>query len=206
MANRGNHNTWLQRQRRDVYVKQAREAHYRSRAVYKLIEINRKVQLFKPGQKIIELGAAPGSWSQYISDRIGRQGKLIAVDILPIAPINRVCCIQGDITQNSVYEKCIQAMNNCKTDAIVSDMSPRLSGIIDRDQAGSLHLAELSFNLATSILKNGGDMLIKIFMGPDTDSYRKQLTDHFSRIKIHKPKASRAESRECYILARGFQC
>lgn len=198
-------NAWLQRQHKDIYARQARQSDYRSRAVYKLIEIDNKYHLFVPGQTVIELGAAPGSWSQYVSKKISAQGRLIAIDILPIAPINdRVCFIQGDITQQIVYARCLKAINN-KADIIISDMLPNLSGIAVRDQARSLHLSELTLDWAQTMLRRGGDMLIKVFMSQGLETYRQQLRKYFAKDILSKPKASRAESRECYILAKCFQ-
>lgn len=205
MAKRTSKKAWLERQRRDPYVKQARQANYRSRAVYKLIEIDNKDYLFRIGQTVIELGAAPGSWSQYVSNKIGSQGRLIAVDILPMEPIKNVYFIEGDITEQAVYEKCLQAINNDKADIVISDMSPNLSGIGVSDQARSLHLAELSLNLAQTVLQQGGNMLIKTFVGPELSIYRQCLKKYFAEAILRKPKASRDSSCECYILARCFR-
>ena len=159
MAKGSSKKNWLARQQKDPYVKQAQQSHYRSRAVYKLIEIDDKDHLFKQGQTIIDLGAAPGSWSQYVSEKIGNRGQLIAIDILPMQPVDNTLFIEGDFTEQSVYEQCLQAMENTRADLVISDMAPNLSGIRAADQARSLYLAELSFDLAKSVLKQGGDML-----------------------------------------------
>ena len=196
---------WLIRQQKDPYVKQAQQSHYRSRAVYKLIEIDEKDHLFKQGQTIIDLGAAPGSWSQYVSKKIGKKGRLIAIDILPMDPIANTLFIKGDFTEQPVVEQCLQAMNHGKADLVISDMAPNLSGIGATDQARSLNLAELSFDLAKSVLKQGGHMLVKLFEGEGTGVYRRELKEHFGKVIVRKPKASRDDSREFYVLARTFR-
>ena len=205
MAKGSSKNNWLARQQKDPYVKQAQQSHYRSRAVYKLIEIDDRDHLFKQGQMVIDLGAAPGSWSQYVSEKIGSKGRLIAIDILPMEPVNNTLFIEGDFTEQSVYDKCLQAMNNAKADLVISDMAPNLSGIRAADQVRSLYLAELSFDLAKSVLKAGGDMLVKIFEGEGTDKYRHDLKEYFEKIVVRKPKASRDDSRESYVLAKTFR-
>ncbi len=205
MAKGSSKNNWLARQQKDPYVKQAQKSHYRSRAVYKLIEIDERDHLFKQGQVVIDLGAAPGSWSQYVSEKIGHEGRLLAIDILPMEPIDNTLFIEGDFTEQSVYEECLQAMNNARADLVISDMAPNLSGIRVADQARALHLAELSFDLAKSVLKAGGDMLVKVFEGEGTDRYRHELKEHFGKIIVRKPKASRDDSREFYVLAKTFR-
>jgi len=205
MAKGSSNKHWLARQQKDPYVKQAQQSRYRSRAVYKLIEIDEKDQLFRQGQTIIDLGAAPGSWSQYVSGKIGHQGRLIAIDILPMDPISNTLFIKGDFTEQSVVEQCLQAMNHGQADLVISDMAPNLSGIRAADQARSLYLAELSFDLAKGVLKQGGDMLVKLFEGEGTDMYRHELKEHFGKVIVRKPKASRDDSREFYVLARAFR-
>ncbi len=205
MAKASSKKHWLTRQQKDPYVRQAQQSHYRSRAVYKLIEIDEKDHLFKQGQTIVDLGAAPGSWSQYVSEKIGNKGRLIAIDILPIQPIDNTLFIKGDFTEQSVYEQCLQAIESTRADLVISDMAPNLSGIRAADQARSLYLAELSFDLAKTVLKKGGDMLVKVFEGEGTDTYRHDLKEHFAKIVVRKPKASRDDSREFYVLARTFR-
>jgi len=205
MAKGSSNKHWLARHQKDPYVKQAQQSHYRSRAVYKLIEIDEKDRLFRQGQTIIDLGAAPGSWSQYVSEKIGHQGRLIAIDILPMDPIANTLFIKGDFTEQPVVTQCLQAINHGKADLVISDMAPNLSGIRAMDQAHSLYLAELSFELAKSVLKQGGDMLVKLFEGEGTDRYRHELKEHFEKVIVRKPKASRDGSREFYVLARTFR-
>jgi 23S rRNA (uridine2552-2'-O)-methyltransferase len=205
MAKSSSKKNWLARQQKDPYVKQAQQSHYRSRAVYKLIEIDDKDHLFKQGQTIIDLGAAPGSWSQYVSEKIGNKGRLIAIDILPMEPVDNTLFIKGDFTEQSVYEQCLQAMENSRADLVISDMAPNLSGIRAADQARSLYLAELSLELAKSVLKQGGDMLVKVFEGEGIDRYRHDLKEHFGKVIVRKPGASRDDSREFYVLAQCFR-
>ena len=197
---------WLQRQKRDPYVQQARQSHYRSRAVYKLMEIDKKDKLLHRGQTVIDLGAAPGSWSQYAAEKVSTTGKVIAVDILPMEPIDNVQFIEGDFTGQETFEKCLQGIEKQKADLVFSYMAPNLSGIKATDQARSLYLAELARDLACQVLRPGGDLLVKIFQGSDTDRFRLELKEHFARILTRKPVASRNSSREFYLLARTFRC
>ena len=195
---------WVRGHERDTYVKLARQSHYRSRAVYKLMEIDRQDHLFHQGQTVIDLGAAPGSWSQYASERVGIQGTVIAVDILHMEPVPDVVCIRGDFTEQPTVDDCLASLTGRKVDLVISDMAPNISGIRLTDQARTMYLAELAFEFAIAILKPGGDLLIKVFQGADLDIYRRRLADVFQRVKHRKPKASRDSSREFYILAQGY--
>lgn len=196
---------WQTGQQKDVYTRRARLSGYRSRAIYKLAEIDSKDNLFSAGQIVVDLGAAPGSWSQYVNRKIGQHGRLIAVDILPIDPISNVSVIQGDITEPLAYKQCLQAINGDKVDIIISDMSPNLSGIKVTDQENSFYLSNLVLNFALDVLKDNGDMLVKVFQGKGVDAYRRQLKKYFSSHSVRKPAASRDSSREFYILGRGFK-
>ena len=195
---------WLQEHDRDVYVKQARQTQYRSRAVYKLMEIDKQDQLFRPGQTVIDLGAAPGSWSQYAAERTGSNGTVIAVDILPVQPMDNVIIVHGDFTEQKTVDECLERLDGRQADLVISDMAPNISGIRTTDQARSMYLAELTYDFASNVLKQGGDMLVKLFQGSGTDPYRQQLVDIFQRVKYRKPKASKDSSREFYILAQGY--
>ncbi len=195
---------WLKRQEKDPYVKQAQQSHYRSRAVYKLKEIDKKDRLFRKGQTVIDLGAAPGSWSQYASEQLGQQGKVIAIDILPMEPIDNVLFIKGDFTEQAIYEECLQVVNSHSVDLVLSDMAPNLSGIKATDQARSIYLAELSRDLAFQVLKPDGRLLIKVFQGEGNDEFKQSLAEHFQKIMTRKPEASRKNSREFYVLASAF--
>ena len=196
---------WLQAQQRDQYVKQARQSHYRSRAVFKLRQIDQKEKLFHPGQAVIDLGAAPGSWSQYVSERINPQGRLIAVDILAMQALDKVLFIQGDVTEPRVLDACRRELPNTVADLVISDMAPNLTGIRATDQARSMHLAELVYDFSCDVLKPGGNMLIKLFQGEGSDAFKKELMQRFQKVIVKKPKASRAGSREFYVLARGYE-
>ena len=205
MGKTSNKHNWRKQREKDIYFRQAKQSNYRSRAVYKLIEIDNKDHLFKPKQTVIDLGSTPGSWCQYVSKKISRSGVLVAIDILPMQAIENVSFIQGDFTVQTVSEQCIALLNNNKADIIISDMAPNLSGIKIRDQMHSLHLADQLLNFAQSILKQGGDLLIKVFSGEGTTEYQQRLKQYFSKNLIRKPKASMDNSCEFYILARNFQ-
>ncbi len=195
---------WLERQERDPFVKQAREADYRARAVYKLQEIDQKYRLFRSGQTVVDLGAAPGSWSQYAAHKAGPAGTVVALDVLEMEPIANVQFICGDFTEDRTLSACLAVVGEKGVDLVISDMAPNLTGIRDSDQARSLYLAELALDFAGRVLKPGGDLLVKIFEGSGVDQYRKQLSEHFHKVIVRKPKASRDRSREFYMLARGY--
>jgi 23S rRNA methylase len=204
MVKRPGSSRWLQRQRKDPFVKQAQSAHYRSRAVYKLIEINDKDRLFHRGQTVLDLGAAPGSWSQYAAQQTSPGGQVIAVDILPIKPIDNVLVIKGDFTAPAIYDACLAALDGGGADLVISDMAPNLSGIKVRDQAQGMLLAESARDFAFEALKCGGDLLIKIFQGEGVQEFELSLAEHFRKVVTRKPRASRDSSREFYILARYY--
>ena len=195
---------WVQEHERDPYVRQARQSQYRSRAVYKLMEIDRQDHLFRRGQTVIDLGAAPGSWSQFASERVGAQGKVIAVDILTMEPVPDVLFIMGDFTEQQTVDDCLRCLSGSKVDLVISDMAPNISGIRHTDQARSMYLAKLVFEFSTAVLKPGGNLLVKVFQGADVEPYRRRLVDVFQRVKHRKPKASRDSSREFYMLAQGY--
>ncbi|MEX2525198.1 MAG: RlmE family RNA methyltransferase [Gammaproteobacteria bacterium] len=196
--------TWLKQHARDPYVKRARGDAFRARAVYKLQEIDQKDRLFKTGQTVVDLGAAPGSWSQYAARRVGPAGTVVALDVLEMEPVNNVQFIQGDFTEEDTLAACLAVLGERKADLVISDMAPNLSGIRDADQARSLYLAELALDFAGRVLNPGGDLLVKIFEGTGVDRYREQLSESFQKVIIRKPKASRDRSREFYMLARGY--
>lgn len=193
---------WLDRQNRDPYVKQARSSHYRSRAVYKLQQIDQRDRLFHPGQLVVDLGSAPGSWSQYAAEKVGPSGKVIALDILEMDPIPGVEFIRGDFTESDVYERCLQALGGRHADLVISDMAPNLSGIRDSDQARSMYLAELVLDFAQQVLGEHGSLLLKVFEGAGMEAFRRNLNEQFQKLSVRKPDASRADSREFYLLAR----
>lgn len=197
--------SWIDRQAKDVFAKQARSSHYRSRAAYKLSAIDEKDKLFRTVQTVVDIGASPGSWSQYASEQIGPQGKIIAVDILPMQPIAKVRFIKGDFTDDEVVKACIGELSGARADLVISDIAPNLSGVRASDQARSMYLAELVLAFADEVLNKDGDMLVKLFQGEGTDQYKKELTDRFQKVMVRKPQASRDSSREFYILARGYR-
>lgn len=205
MAKTPSSKQWLERQNKDVYTQKARKSHYRSRAVYKLIELDKKYRLFKPGQTVFDLGAAPGSWSQYVAERIGSKGKIIAVDILKMEELPGVHFIQGDFTEQSVFDACLQQIDDRKVDLVISDIAPNMSGIKDADQARSMYLAELVADFSQRVLVPGGHMLQKLFQGAGIEQYNKDLREHFSSLRAQKPKASRDGSREFYMLSQSFK-
>jgi 23S rRNA (uridine2552-2'-O)-methyltransferase len=197
--------SWLKRQIKDAFVKQAQKNNYRSRAIYKLQQIDQRDGLFKPGQTIVDLGAAPGSWSQYASERIQPGGRIIAVDILEMPPITHVEFIKGDFSAAEVFDKCLAVTGQHHVDLVISDLAPNLTGIRDTDQARSMALADLVLEFASQVLSAQGSLLIKLFQGQGIDAYRKELNTKFQRVMVRKPDASRAGSREFYILARGYK-
>lgn len=192
---------WLREHFSDTYVKQAQQSGYRSRAIYKLQELQERDQLIKPGMTVIDLGAAPGSWSQLLVKLVGAKGRVIALDILPMELINGVEFIQGDFTEDGVLDQLLQRLKRGKVDWVLSDMAPNMSGIDSVDQARSMALAELVLDFSLKIFPLSGGLLIKVFQGEGFDVFLKQIRQHFKKIVIRKPKASRDRSREVYILA-----
>ncbi|MEJ2143140.1 MAG: 23S rRNA (uridine(2552)-2'-O)-methyltransferase RlmE [Gammaproteobacteria bacterium] len=195
---------WLKEHFDDVYVKRAQQEGWRSRAVYKLIEIDEKDHILKSGMTIIDLGAAPGSWCEYAARKIGDNGKIIALDILPMDALADVTFIQGDFREQEVYDRLLKSLGNTPVDLVMSDMAPNISGMKAVDQPRAMYLAELTLDLADKVLKDGGDLLIKVFTGEGLDDFKKELRKRFRKILVRKPKASRPRSPEIYLLARGY--
>lgn len=196
---------WLRRHFDDYYVKEAQKAGYRSRAVYKLLEIQEKDRILKPGMVVIDLGAAPGSWSEIAAPLVGKSGKVIAMDILDIDPIDNVTFVQGDFTEQEVYDSLLESLNGREVDLVMSDLAPNISGTRAVDQPKAMYLAELALDFSHTVLKPGGDLLTKVFQGEGSEQYLKALRESFDKVVIRKPKASRPKSREVYMLARGFK-
>lgn len=186
-------------------MQQAQKDGYRSRATYKLAEIDDKDQLLKPGMTVIDLGSAPGGWSQLVAERLQGRGIILASDILPMDPIADVQFIQGDFTEDSVLDALLEAMQGRQADLVISDMAPNLSGMNAIDQPKAMYLIELALDLAQQVLKPQGVFLAKAFQGEGYDAYLKLLKEHFQQVLTRKPKASRARSREVYLLAKGFR-
>jgi 23S rRNA (uridine2552-2'-O)-methyltransferase len=193
---------WLQEHFSDPYVKKAQREGLRSRAAYKLQQLQERDKLFKPGMTVIDLGAAPGGWSELIVKYIGAKGKIIALDILPMDPIRGVEFIQGDFTEDAQLEKLLKQLGNVKVDWVLSDMAPNLSGVDSVDQPRSMALAEIALDFALSVLNERGGFLTKVFQGDGFDTFLKEVRRHFKRVMIRKPDASRGRSREVYILAK----
>ncbi len=196
---------WLKEHFSDAFVQRAHQEGWRSRAVYKLIEIQEKDQLLKPGMTIVDLGAAPGGWSQYATHVLKGKGRVIASDILPMDPLPDVTFIEGDFREAEVLEKLLAAMGGDLADVVISDMAPNLSGNKTIDQPRSMYLCELALDCAKQILKPGGSFLTKIFQGQGFPEYLEALRADFEKVLTRKPEASRDRSRECYLLAKNFQ-
>lgn len=195
---------WLNEHHSDEYVKRAREEGYASRAAYKLLELNSKDSFLRPGMTVVDLGAAPGGWSQVAMERIGRNGRVIAVDLLPMEPISGVTIIQGDFTEQQVLDSLLAAVPSGGVDLVMSDMAPNISGNKSVDQPRSVCLVELALDCAYKILNKNGTFLAKIFQGEGVDALLAAMKQHFKVVKIRKPKASRARSSEIYIFATDF--
>ncbi len=195
---------WLKEHHSDEYVKRSREEGYASRAAYKLLELNEKDRFIKPGMVVADLGAAPGGWSQVVRQLVGKSGKIFALDILPMAPIEGVIFIQGDFTKQQVLDKLLEAVAEQPLDLVISDMAPNISGNKHVDQPRAMHLVELALDCAFNLLKPNGTFLVKVFQGEGVEALTALIKQHFKSVKSRKPKASRARSREIYILATGF--
>lgn len=196
---------WLARQHRDPYVKQAQKEGWRSRAVYKLQEIDTRDRLLRPGMTVVDLGAAPGGWSQYVMQRVGPSGHVLALDILPMEPVAGVECLQGDFTEQPVLDLLIARLGGRPVDLVIADLAPNISGIASADQARAMHLAELALEFADKTLRRGGDFLVKTFQGAGFQELHRAMQQRFAKLVARKPKASRAESREVYLLGKGFK-
>lgn len=205
MARSKSSRRWLQEHFADEYVKKAQREGYRSRAVYKLEEIQLKDRLIRPGMTIVDLGAAPGSWSQYATRLLDGRGRIFATDILPMDSLPDVEFIQGDFRDETVFAALLGAIGDRPVDLVMSDIAPNISGVEAVDQPSSMYLAELAVDLTGRVLAPGGDLLFKAFQGEGFDQLVKDLRGRFTKLVIRKPKASRPRSREVYVLARGYK-
>ena len=201
MAKKGSSRRWMHEHLNDEYVKKAQKEGYRSRAVYKLLEIIEKSQIINKGDRILDLGAAPGGWSQVARKIVGKSGQVIASDILSIEKISGVNFLQGDFTEQSVYDELITLTEGSSIDAVLSDMAPNMSGQLSVDQPKSIYLAELAIDLAVKTLSKNGHFIVKVFQGDGFDGYVKNARKVFKKVSIIKPKASRSRSKEVYLLA-----
>jgi len=194
--------TWMQEHTRDHYVAEANRLGYRSRAAFKLIEIADKDKLFRPGMTVVDLGAAPGSWSQVLRQHLGAGAMIVAVDVLPMEPIAGVTFLQGDFQEQTTLDALEKALGDRKLDLVLSDLSPNLSGVAAADQARSVHLGDLALDFAVQALQPGGDLVIKAFQGSGLDELQRTISAHFEKVYVRKPKASRDRSREIYLVGK----
>ena len=209
MAKSKSSKSWLKEHFDDEFVSRSQQDGYRSRAIYKFIEIDKKDRLVKPGMTIVDLGSAPGGWSEYCVKKLGKKGAMIALDILPMEPIEDVTIIEGDFREDVVFNELMSVIgsaenNSGKVDLVISDMAPNISGMGSVDMPRAYYLSELALDLARQVLKPGGGLLVKLFQGEGFEAYNKELKSSFSKVVMRKPKASRARSREVYALATGF--
>ena len=196
---------WLNEHVNDPYVKRAQKDGYRSRASYKLIELNEKDKLIRPGMLIMDLGSAPGGWSQVAGKIVGESGRVIASDILPMDPLDNVDFIQGDFTDDGVFRQILEKLGDRRPDLIISDIAPNISGVAAADQASSMYLVELTLDMVRQVLKPGGNYAVKVFQGEGSEAFLKDVRSSFEKVSIRKPEASRPRSREVYLVAKGFK-
>lgn len=196
---------WLKEHFDDEYVKRALKEGYRSRAVYKLQEIDQRDKLLRPGMSVVDLGAAPGGWSQFAAQRVGARGQVLALDILPMAPLAGVEFIEGDFTEETVLNGLLARLGGRPVDLVISDMAPNISGVAISDQARGMYLAELALDFAGKVLRPGGHLLMKVFQGQGYAELHRNLQLLFSKVHTRKPQASRARSREIYLLGKDFK-
>lgn len=204
MARSKSSGRWLKEHFDDQYVKRSQEDGYRSRASYKLLELHEKDRLFKPGMSVIDLGAAPGGWSQVAAELVGANGIVIASDILAMDPLADVTFIQGDFTEQEVFDR-IMAEVKGLVDLVISDMAPNMSGNAAADIPRAMYLVELALDMAVNTLKPGGCFVAKVFQGEGFDELLRTMKSHFSKVVSRKPDASRARSREVYLVGQGFK-
>ncbi len=195
----------MDRHFKDEFVQKSQKEGFRSRAVYKLQEIQERDRLIKPGMLVVDLGAAPGGWSQYAVQLVGAKGGVVAMDILPMDPIDGVSFIQGDFREESVLEQLQGLLQGSKVDLVISDMAPNVTGMAVVDQPRSMYLCELALDFARDCLKPGGGMAVKVFQGEGFEQFMRDLRTVFNKVVTRKPKASRPKSREVYLVATGFK-
>lgn len=204
MARSKSSGSWLQEHVNDPYVKQAQRDGYRSRSSYKLIQLNEKDRLIRPGMLIVDLGSAPGGWSQVATRLAGEQARVVATDILPMEPLKNVDFIQGDFTEEAVLNQVLERLGGRKPHLVICDIAPNISGVDSADQASSMYLVELALDFVRQALEPGGDFVVKVFQGAGSDAYIKDVRTSFDKVFVRKPAASRPRSREVYLVAKGF--
>lgn len=197
--------SWRDRQEKDPWVQKARREGWRARAVYKLEQIDKKERLLKPGMLVVDLGAAPGSWSQYVSDKLDGRARIVAVDLLQMDTLPDVAFIQGDFRENETVASIHEALGGDRADLVMSDMAPNLSGNKAVDQPRSMYLVELAVDLCREVLKPGGDFVCKLFQGEGSDAFIADVRRQFGKVRVMKPEASRPGSREVYLVARNYR-
>lgn len=205
MARSKSSNDWMDEHFNDHYVMKAKEEGYRSRACYKLMELDDKDKLIKPGMTVVDLGSAPGGWSQVAAKRVGDHGLVVASDILPMDGIAGVTFLQGDFTEEAVFDELMKIIGNRPVDLVISDMAPNMSGMSAVDQPSAMYLVELALDMAKQVLKPGGNYAAKVFHGEGFDEYLKDLRSSFQKVVTRKPDSSRARSREVYLVAKGYK-
>ncbi|MBL4881296.1 MAG: 23S rRNA (uridine(2552)-2'-O)-methyltransferase RlmE [Oleispira sp.] len=205
MARSKSSNDWMDEHFNDHYVMKAKEEGYRSRACYKLMEIDDKDKLIRPGMTVVDLGSAPGSWSQVAVKRVGDHGLVVASDILPMDGIAGVTFLQGDFTEESVFDELMTIIGDRPVDLVISDMAPNMSGVSAVDQPSAMYLVELALDMARQVLKPGGNYVAKVFHGEGFDEYLKDMRSSFQKVVTRKPDSSRARSREVYLVAKGYK-
>lgn len=196
---------WLDRHFSDAYVKRAQQEGYRSRAAYKLLEIQERDRVLRPGMAVVDLGAAPGGWSQVARRLVGQGGQVFALDILPMEPIADVTFLLGDFREDAVLDQLQAALAGTEIDLVLSDMAPNVSGLAAVDQPRAAYLCELALDLAGKVLKPKGAMVVKAFQGEGFDAYLRQMREVFTHVLTRKPEASRSQSREVYLVGKGFR-
>jgi 23S rRNA (uridine2552-2'-O)-methyltransferase len=194
---------WINEHVNDPWVKEATRLGYRSRAAFKLIELADKDKLIRPRMRIVDLGSAPGSWTQVLRERAGRDAAIVAIDLLPMPPVHGVQFIQADFREDEGLKMLESALGGHKVDLVVSDLSPNLSGVEAADQARSVHLGDLALEFSLTWLQPGGDLVVKAFQGEGFVALRRSLEEHFAKVYVRKPQASRDRSREVYLVAKG---
>lgn len=205
MARSKSSGRWLQEHFDDQYVKKSKELGYRSRASFKLIELNDKDKLIKPGMTLVDLGAAPGGWSQIAAELVGDEGRVVSSDILPMDPLPGVQFVQGDFTEEAVLNEILETLGDELADLVISDMAPNMSGMSAVDQPAAMYLVELALDMARQVLRPGGDFVAKVFQGEGFDQYMNDARSSFARVYTRKPESSRARSREVYLVGRNFR-
>ena len=198
------HDRWVQERKHEYYYKLAKKLNYRSRASFKLMQIDDRFGVFREGDRVVDLGASPGGWLQVAQQRVGERGKVIGVDLRPIRPIEGVITIMGDITENNTMIELIEKFNG-KADVVLSDMAPNIAGSYSTDHARSIDLCMYAVNVCDYVLKKEGKLVVKVFMGDMMNTLVKQLESRFRSVKIHSPAASRDTSSEVYIISKGFR-